>query len=236
MKDKDKKPWKHHQMQQLTKADLDRLLTERIDRITDEFKKGFDFIKKTERTVTFFGSARTNPQDPEAKKAYRLAKRIVEELDYAVVTGGGPGIMGAANCGAADWGGKSVGLTIKLPMEQRTNLCVTDHMDFRYFFSRKVCLSYAAEAYLYFPGGFGTMDELFEILTLVQTNKMDRVPIVLVGEKYWKPLDKFIKKNLLKTGKIDEEDIDLYTITDNEDKILEIVKNAPVRLTENRVI
>lgn len=225
----DHKPWKHHQIKPLTKVELDKEISERVDKIADEFKKGFEFIKKCDKTVTFFGSARTEPHHPDAKQAYRLAKRVVEDLGYAVVTGGGPGIMGAANCGAADWGGKSLGLTIKLPMEQRVNLCVTDDMEFDYFFSRKVCLSFAAEAYLYFPGGFGTLDELFEILTLIQTNKMEKVPIVLVGKKYWKPLDKFIKKVLLKGEKIDKEDIDLYTITDDEDKIIEIIKNAPVR-------
>lgn len=226
----DKKPWKHHQMRTFTKAELDKEITERVDRIANEFKDGFEFLKKSPKSVTFFGSARTEPQHPEAKVAYDLARRIVEELNYAVVTGGGPGIMGAANCGAADWGGKSLGLTIKLPMEQRTNLCVTDNMDFDYFFSRKVCLSFAAEAYIYFPGGFGTLDELFEILTLVQTKKMEKVPIILFGKKYWKPLDKFIKKQMLKGGKIDAEDMNLYTITDDENLVLEIIKNAPIRL------
>lgn len=226
---KDKKPWKHHHIKTLTKAELDKEIQERIGRIAKEFQDGFDLLRDNQKTVTFFGSARTAPQEPDAKKAYVLAKRIVEELGYSVVTGGGPGIMGAANCGAADWGGKSIGLSIKLPMEQHTNLCVTEDMSFDYFFSRKVCLSFAAEAYVYFPGGFGTLDELFEILTLVQTKKMEKVPVILVGKKYWLALDKFIKKNLLKNGKIDKEDMALYTITDNEDQIIEMIKNSPVR-------
>lgn len=226
---KEKKPWKHRHMKTLTRAELDQEIRERVGRISKEFQEGFDLLRDNQKTVTFFGSARTAPQDPEARKAYSLAKRIVEDLGYSVVTGGGPGIMGAANCGAADWGGKSIGLSIRLPMEQQTNLCVTDDMAFDYFFSRKVCLSFAAEAYVYFPGGFGTLDELFEILTLVQTNKMEWVPVILVGKKYWTNLDKFIKKNLLKNGKINPEDVKLYTITDDEDEIIEIIKNAPVR-------
>jgi uncharacterized protein (TIGR00730 family) len=103
-------------------------------------------------------------------------------------------------------------------------------MEFEYFFSRKVCLSYSAESYVYFPGGFGTLDELFEILTLVQTGKIEKVPIILVGSYFWNDLDKFIKEHLLKNKKIDEVDTDLYTITDNEDEILEIIKAAPVRI------
>ena len=137
--------------------------------------------------------------------------------------------MEAANCGASEAEGKSVGLTIRLPKEQIKNGCMNDHMDFYYFFSRKVCLSYAAEAYVYFPGGFGTMDELFEILTLVQTKKIDKVPIILFGKEYWNGLDDFIKEHLLKSEKIEEIDTKLYTITDSMDEVVEIVKNAPIR-------
>lgn len=224
---KQERPQKYKHPKPLTFSELDKDIQERVERINDEFKRGFDFLKKNERSVTFFGSARTRETEEDYIRAMRIARRVSNELGYAVVTGGGPGIMQAANCGAAD--GKSVGLTIKLPSEQYTNSCVTDHMDFYYFFSRKVCLSFAAEAYVYFPGGFGTLDELFEILTLVQTNKIERLPIILVGEKYWKPLDKFIRKQLLKGEKIDEKDTDLYTITDDENKILEMIKYAPIR-------
>ena len=146
-----------------------------------------------------------------------------------VVTGGGPGIMEAANKGAFEAKGKSLGLTIKLPQEQTTNPYITNEVSFNYFFSRKVCLSFSAEAYLFFPGGFGTLDELFEILTLVQTRKIEKVPIILVGNDYWTALDAFIKEHLLSKEMIDSEDITLYSISENEDEIIEIIRNAPVR-------
>jgi len=225
------RPHKHAHPEPITFEALDKDIQERSARISDEFQKAFDFLKGCEKSVTFWGSARTRENEKEYLKAKSLAKRISEELGYAIVTGGGPGIMQAANCGAGEVNGKSVGLTIQLPMEQVTNSCVTDHMDFYYFFSRKVALSFAAEAYVYFPGGFGTLDELFEILTLVQTGKIKHVPIILVGKKYWKGLDKFIKKHLLKNEKISPDDTNLYTITEDEDEIIEIIKNAPIRKT-----
>jgi len=214
----------------ITFSNLDEDTQNRVERISEEFKNGFTLLKNTDRSVTFWGSARTLSHDPMYVKAEKLASRIVKELNYTIVTGGGPGIMAAGNCGAYDAGGKSVGLTIKLPHEQVTNLCLTHHMDFKYFFSRKVCLAFASEAYVYFPGGFGTLDELFEVLTLVQTKKIDPAPsIILVGKKYWKGLDKFIQKTLSKQKMIDKEDLNLYTITDDEDKKIELIKNSPAR-------
>lgn len=223
------KPYKHLKVEPITFTKLEADISERVDRISEEFKNGFVLLKSAGHSVTFWGSARTLSNEDDYKKAYSLARRISKELGYSIVTGGGPGIMAAANCGAYDAGGKSVGLTIKLPMEQKTNICLTHHMDFHYFFSRKVCLAFAAEAYVYFPGGLGTLDELFEVLTLIQTNKMEKVPIILFGKKYWKNLEKFIKKNLLKGEKIDQSDLDLFTITDDEDEAIEIIKNAPIR-------
>jgi hypothetical protein len=212
---------------------LDDDTQNRIDRISEEFKNGFTLIKNSELSVTFWGSARTPSDDPMYIKAEKLASRIATELDHSIITGGGPGIMAAGNCGAYDAGGKSIGLTIKLPYEQKTNLCLTHHMDFKYFFARKVCLAFAAEAYVYFPGGFGTLDELFEILTLVQTKKIEPAPaIILVGKKYWKGLDKFIKRTLIKNGMIDKDDVNLYTITDNDDEIIDLIKNSPARKTK----
>ena len=223
------KPYKHLHVEPITFAKLNEDSKDRVERISQEFTEGFRLLQSVDRSVTFWGSARTTPDEPDYIKAKNLAQKIVKELGYSIVTGGGPGIMAAANCGAYDVGGKSVGLTIKLPMEQKTNICLTHHMDFKYFFARKVCLAFAAEAYVYFPGGFGTLDELFEVLTLVQTNKIEKVPIILFGKKYWKNLDKFIKKELLKRGKIDKNDTDLYTITDNPKKVIKIIQQAPLR-------
>lgn len=224
-----------HGIHKLSPEELDDQIQNRIERVVDELQQGFNFLKNCDGqktctgTVTFFGSARTPESDEEYQQAKRLASKISKETGYAVITGGGPGIMGAGNQGAFEAGGNSIGMTIKLPMEQTTNPFVTHEQSFKYFFTRKVCMTYAAEAYLYFPGGFGTMDELFEILTLVQTGKIAKVPIILVNEKFWRPLEGFIKDTMLAGGKISPEDLDLFTITDNEDLIVDIVKKAPMR-------
>ncbi len=202
----------------------------RICVVNEELRQGIDLVDTWEKSVTFFGSARTAPSDPHYQRAYRLGKRVAE-LGYTVISGGGPGIMEAANKGAHDVeGAHSVGLAIQLPNEQNTNIYVNEEISFYYFFTRKVALTYSAEAYLYFAGGYGTLDELFEIITLIQTGKIERVPIVLVGTDFWGPLDTFIKTSLRDQFKtISPEDIDLYVMTDDEDQIIEIVKNAPIR-------
>lgn len=215
----------------LSVSDFDQITLERILRVGIEFKKGFDFIRHHPRSVTFFGSARFNEECVHYEMARELAGRIAKE-GFAVVTGGGPGIMEAANRGAqeADGDAESLGLNIQLPHEQAVNPYVTKSQNFHYFFIRKVMLSFAAEAYIYFPGGFGTLDEFFEVLTLVQTKKIPKVPLILVGDDYWKPLDGFIKENLLvKHQAIAEKDTQLYTITEDLDEIVEIVKNTPTR-------
>lgn len=203
----------------------------RICVINEEFRQGIEFVEDIDRSVTCFGSARFHADSPHYKQAHRIAYRIAEELGYAIITGGGPGIMEAANRGAYDADGRSIGMTIKLPFEQSTSKYVKDEIPFYFFFTRKVTMTYSAEAYLYFPGGFGTMDELFEILTLVQTKKIAHVPIILVGKAFWQPLDNFIRQTLLADhATISPEDLNLYTITDDEEEILEIVKNAPLRV------
>jgi len=202
---------------------------QRVDGISEEFKSGLEFIRDYDKTITIFGSARTPEDDKYYQDARKLSARIAKELDYAVITGGGPGIMEAGNRGAYEAGGKSLGLNIKLPFEQILNEYTTDSKSFHYFFARKMCMSFESQAFIYYPGGFGTMDELFEILTLVQTEKMVNIPIFLVGKKFWKPLDKFIKKNMIKEGTISKGDIKLYTVTDDHDLILETIKNTPVR-------
>lgn len=218
---------------EMSLKEINRQIENRVDNIEKEFHGGFDFIKNCETSVTFFGSARTDENHKEYKKAVSIAARITEELGYAIITGGGPGIMEAGNRGAFETGGRSLGLTIKLPFEQVLNPYMHASYPFNYFFARKTCLAFAAEAYLFFPGGFGTLDELFEILTLVQTKKMHDRPIILVGKKFWKPIDKFIKKQMLKGKKIDPQDLDLYTITDNEKEIIEIIRKSPIHNTIN---
>lgn len=201
--------------------------------VNEELRQGLDFIQRFPISVTIFGSAVLPPEHPYYQKAERIAARIVKELNYAVITGGGPGIMEAGNKGAFQAKGNSIGLTIKLPMEQSRNNYETDYSDFYFFFTRKVALAYSAEAYLFFPGGFGTLDEFSEILTLVQTKKIAKVPIVLVGEEFWKPADNWFKTIMRDNYKtIGPNDMDLYTITDDEDKILEIIKNAPIRIKD----
>ncbi len=205
----------------------------RVCVINEEFRQGFDFIKKYQKTVTFFGSARLTEDHEAYQQAVTLAGMVARELGYGVVTGGGPGIMEAGNRGAFEAGGQALGLNIRLPMEQTSNPYQTDSLDFYFFFSRKVTMAYSAEAYIYFPGGFGTLDELFEILTLVQTDKIAHVPIILFGSAFWKPLDEYIRKILLaEYHTISEKDLDLYTITDSYDEALEIIRKAPIRLND----
>lgn len=212
----------------LTREEIKQDLRGRLSRIIKEFAEGFEFLENFPKSVTFFGSTQLTPETYYYKKAQNLAHRIVKDLGYSVVTGGGPGIMQAANQGAYQAGGDSVGLNIKLPKEQVTNPYVTKGVNFYYFFSRKVCLSFSAEAYVFFPGGFGTLDEAFEILTLIQTRKIKPVPVFLVGEEFWRPLQDFMKKHMLPKGMIRKEDLHLYLITDNEDKIIETIRQSPV--------
>jgi uncharacterized protein (TIGR00730 family) len=215
----------------LTRQALSQEEERRFGKINQEFHDGLNHIKSYPKSVTMFGSARL----PESDRYYKLAQNLARKIScegYAVITGGGPGIMEAGNRGAyeSECNGVSIGYNIELPYEQNLNSFTDDHYSFYYFFSRKVAMTFSAEAYLYFPGGFGTLDELFEILTLVQTGKIERVPIVLVGNEFFGNLDNFIKDTLLETYQtIDAEDRDLYTITEDEDKILEIVRNAPMR-------
>lgn len=214
---------------ELTSEEIHRIIKNKVHRIDREFTSGFEFIKNYEKSVTFFGSARFAENNAHYQKARSLAEKI-SRLGYTILTGGGGGIMEAANRGAFEAGGQSVGLNIRLPKGQGLNLYTTDSIQFDYFFARKVALSFAAEAYLFFPGGFGTCDELFEILTLIQTKKIRRVPIILVGYDYWCDLQTFIKKVMLERHKtIDATDIDLYIITNSDEEIIEIIKKVPIR-------
>ena len=213
----------------LTLVEMVIAAKKRVSLISKEFEAGFNFLINYPRSVTIFGSTKTVEGDQFYENAVALAGKIVKELHYSIITGGGPGIMEAANKGAFEAGGQSLGLTIELPGGQITNKYLTDKVGFHYFFSRKVCLAFSAEAYIFFPGGFGTLDEFLEILTLIQTHKIPQAPMILFGKDYWQPLEEYFKNTLVAEDKIKIEDLNVYTITENEEEILEIIKKAPVR-------
>lgn len=199
--------------------------TARISRIEKEFADGFELVGRYNDTVTFFGSARFKANNPYYKKDEEVAAALSQE-GYAIFSGGGGGIMEAADRGASESGGDAIGLNIKLPHEQHANPYATDEMDFRYFFVRKVMLVYGACAYVFFPGGYGTLDEFFEVITLIQTKKMPPAPIILVGSEFWTGLDMFIRTYLLDhTHTISPGDEELYTITDDVQVIKAIVNH-----------
>ncbi len=203
-------------------------IEEHLDRIQREFRQGFEFIRKYPRTVTIFGSAMAAAEGQSYKHAYELSRKIADELKYTIVDGGGPGIMEAASKGATEVGGKSVGLRINLLRERNSNTYTSDNLNLTYFFVRKTIMTFAAEAYVFFPGGFGTFDELFSILTLLQTNKIPRVPVIFFGSAFWNPFKEFIVKNMLGEYKtINEWDLDLFEITDSYDRVIEIIRKAP---------
>ena len=194
-------------------------------KVLSEFVEGFDRLNKVGPCVSIFGSARTKPDHPNYKLAEVIAKRLTDE-GFGVITGGGPGIMEAGNKGAYENGGISVGLNIDLPFEQNNNPYI-DHdknMDFRFFFVRKVMFVKYAQAFVVLPGGFGTLDELFEVLTLVQTKKIVPVPVILVGRSYWTGLKDWITSVMLeKANNINAIDLDLIPIVDEPDEIMQII-------------
>jgi uncharacterized protein (TIGR00730 family) len=197
----------------------------RVFRIMAEFVDGIEALTNLPPAVTIFGSARSKPGD----KYYSLAEKVAGDLvrqGLAVITGGGPGIMEAANKGAKEAGGKSVGLNIELPFEQKLNPYTNVNLSFRYFFIRKVMFIKYAIGYVIFPGGFGTMDELFEALTLIQTDKIKPFPVVLFGTDYWSGLMHWIEKNMLASGMISSEDRTIFTVTDSIQGVVEIMKNS----------
>lgn len=204
-------------MTDLLAPDGDAIQSWRIFRIMAEFVAGFELLRKYGLAATFFGSARTRPGDPIYDAAEALAGRLAK-AGFAIITGGGPGVMGAANEGAFKAGGKSVGLNIDLPTEQALNPHTTESERFHFFFTRKVMLSFASEVYVYFPGGFGTLDELFELVTLIQTKKISKIPIVLYGRAYWTPLLSWIQEALAEDGLINKEDVEIYHLVDSVDE------------------
>lgn len=195
----------------------------RVFKIMAEFVEGFDIIRRHGLAVTFFGSARATFGDEVYQHATELAARLAKQ-GFAVITGGSTGIMQAANRGAFEVGGASVGLNINLPEVQSYNPYLTERFGFDHFFVRKVMLTYASEVYVYFPGGYGTLDEFFEIVTLVQTKKIRKVPLVLFGKEYWAPLVEFLEKKVYaEHGAIDKEDLALFRLVDTVDEAYEYI-------------
>ncbi|MEQ3551559.1 TIGR00730 family Rossman fold protein [Pseudonocardia nematodicida] len=197
----------------------------RVLRIQAEFVEGFGMLAELPRAATVFGSARTSADSPEYELGRELGARLAG-AGFAVITGGGPGAMEAANRGASEAGGLSVGLGIELPFEQGLNPWVDLGINFRYFFARKTMFVKYSQAFVCLPGGFGTLDELFEALVLVQTKKVTKFPVVLLGTEYWGGLYDWIGKTVLRDGKVSEKDMDLLHLTDDIDDAVEVVQEA----------
>ena len=204
----------------------------RVLRIMGEFVQGFEELSEVGEAITIFGSARATPGDPVYAAASETA-RLLGEQGYTVLTGAGPGIMEAANKGAREAGAPSIGLNIELPNEQHSNPYVDRVVDFRYFFVRKTMLVKYSSAFIVFPGGFGTLDEMFEALTLIQTGKVRDMPVVLYGTAYWSGLVAWLEQTLVASGKIAPEDMDIFKVVDTPAEIVRLVIAARGRRREN---
>ena len=195
----------------------------RLFKILAEFVDGFETLGDLYPAVTIFGSARATPGDETYEKTYEIAKKLSLH-GYNIITGGGPGVMEAGNKGAKEGGAKSVGLNIELPLEQSPNPYSTLRLDFQYFFVRKVMFVKYAQAYIGMPGGFGTMDEIFEALTLIQTKRIKPFPVILVGTQYWTGLLEWIRNTLVYGKYISPEDLDFFTLLDDPDEVVHTIK------------
>jgi uncharacterized protein (TIGR00730 family) len=196
----------------------------RLKKITQEFKQGFEFIAKLKKSVTFFGSAEISSSDPLYQDARKLAYLLAKK-GMTIITGGGPGIMEAANRGASEAQGESIGLNIELPEVQRTNPYVKKSIGFHYFFTRKVFFSLASSYYIFFPGGYGTLSEFFEMINLIQTKKMQRPQSVIVYKSsFWQPLMQWLNKTLLANKMIEKKDIQIIQLTDSVEEIAKMLK------------
>jgi hypothetical protein len=195
----------------------------RIFKIMAEFVEAVEELSQIGPAVTVFGSARVTPENEYYKKTREIA-RLLAQSGFAIITGGGPGIMEAANRGAAEAGGKSIGMNIRLPFEQEPNPYANIAIDYKYFFIRKVMFVKYAMAYIILPGGYGTMDELFEAITLIQTKRIKSFPVILIGSDYWKGLMSWLKGTMLKEGKILEKDFNLIQIFDEPDQVVKHIQ------------
>jgi uncharacterized protein (TIGR00730 family) len=199
----------------------------RLFHILSEFVDGFETMAKVYPAVSIFGSARAQPKSPAYKMTEKIAASLVKN-GFNIISGGGPGIMEAANKGAAEAGGKSVGLNIQLPYEQKPNNYANVRLDFRYFFIRRVMFVKYAVAYIIMPGGFGTLDELFEAITLIQTKKIRTFPVIMMDSNYWKGLIDWIKNTMVKEKNISESDMDIFQLVDDPEEAVKIIKRSIV--------
>jgi uncharacterized protein (TIGR00730 family) len=198
---------------------------QRVERMRSEIARGFELLADVRRGVAVFGSARTTPDDPDYAVGVEIGRRL-GEAGMSVITGGGPGLMAAANRGAREAGAPSVGLTIDLPHEQNANPYLDHEVEFHYFFARKVMFARYSSAFVGLPGGFGTMDELFEILTLIQTGKIRFFPVILVGTAFWGGLIAWLRDRMLAEGNIAPGDLDLVRLTDDVDEVVALCAAA----------
>lgn len=195
-----------------------------IMKIMGEFTQGFDFLKRFKKSVSIMGSARVGLDHQIYQEATELGHKLAK-AGFAVITGGGPGIMEAANKGAFEAGGRSAGLNIRLATEQRVNQYVTESESFTFFFTRKVMLETGASVYIFFPGGFGTLDEFYEMITLIQTHKIKPLPVILVNKEFWAPLLDWMKKMMFEKNKaISKEDMNIYHLVDSADEAYDLIK------------
>ena len=215
-------PDKHYVIDEITIQDSWRMF-----RIMAEFVEGFEALANCYPAVSIFGSTRAKPEDEVYKKAEQIG-RLLSENGFSVITGGGPGVMEAANKGSSSAGGKSIGLNIELPFEQKPNPYANIRLSFRYFFVRKVMFVKYAVAYIILPGGFGTMDELLESVTLIQTHKIKPFPVILVGSNYWKGFLEWIKGVVLKEGKISSMDLEILQLIDEPEEIIKAIKKTVI--------
>jgi len=199
----------------------------RMFRFLAEFVEGFEVMPEVHPAVTIFGSSRAKPESPYYKTTVKVARLLVEN-GFNVISGGGPGIMEAANKGAAEAGGKSVGLHIQLPNEQKPNKYANVRLGFRYFFIRKVMFVKYAVAYIIIPGGFGTLDELFEALTLIQTKRIKYFPIILMDSQFWSGLLDWVKNTLIKENTVSKSDFDIFNVVDTPEEAISIIKRTVV--------
>lgn len=215
--------WTTGQLDALVSIKKGGFSARRLIKIMNEFITGYKFIRHYKKAVSIFGSARTSLDKKVYQEAYKLGYELAK-AGFAVITGGGPGIMQAANEGALKFGGESVGLNIQLPNEQRINPYVNEATSFHYFFTRKVMLASVSQVYVFFPGGFGTMDELFEMLTLIQTKKVAPIKVILVNKKFWNPMVGWIQNTIFKQNQaIGKADLNLFEVVNNAEEAMTLI-------------